>query len=155
MGRQYSIFDIANWFLSKEPMNHKKLQKLCYYAVAWGYALLDRSIVKEDEACFEAWVHGPVSPILYQKYKGNPYWIILEPDQDYINEFDYEIEDHLESTWLTYKDDTGNSLEALSHIELPWKNARKGLDPFINSNNMISIEDMKEYYRSIYTGGEE
>ena len=26
---KYSIFDVANWFLSKESMTHKKLQKLC------------------------------------------------------------------------------------------------------------------------------
>lgn len=29
---RYSVYDIADWFLSKEEMAHKKLQKLCYYA---------------------------------------------------------------------------------------------------------------------------
>ena len=32
---KYSVFEIANWFLLKESMSHKKLQKLCYYAQAW------------------------------------------------------------------------------------------------------------------------
>ena len=63
----YSIFDVANWFLGKEPMNHVKLQKLCYYAVAWGYALFNRPICAESE--FQAWINGPVSPTLYEKYK--------------------------------------------------------------------------------------
>ena len=36
---RYSVFDIANWFLLKEEMTQKKLQKLCYYAQAWCYAL--------------------------------------------------------------------------------------------------------------------
>ena len=36
---KYSVFDIANWFLSKGEMTQKKLQKLCYYAQAWCYAL--------------------------------------------------------------------------------------------------------------------
>lgn len=31
---KYSIFDVANWFLSKGDMTQKKLQKLCYYAQA-------------------------------------------------------------------------------------------------------------------------
>lgn len=31
--KKLNIFDVANWFLSKEEMTHKKLQKLCYYAL--------------------------------------------------------------------------------------------------------------------------
>ena len=34
-----TIFDVADWFLSKEAMTPKKLQKLCYYYKAWGLAL--------------------------------------------------------------------------------------------------------------------
>lgn len=29
-----TILDLADWFLAKEHMTNKKLQKLCYYAVA-------------------------------------------------------------------------------------------------------------------------
>lgn len=62
-----TVIDLADWFLAKESMTHKKLQKLCYYAVAWGYTLMNKQIVENDE--FQAWVHGPVSPVLYEKYK--------------------------------------------------------------------------------------
>ena len=41
---EHSIFDVAEWFLQKESCSHKKLQKLCYYAVAWSYALFDESL---------------------------------------------------------------------------------------------------------------
>jgi len=54
-----TVYDLANWFLNKSRMSHKKLQKLCYYAVAWHYTLYDSKLVLDDE--FEAWVHGPVS----------------------------------------------------------------------------------------------
>ena len=64
----YSVFDIANWFLSQKTMTHKKLQKMCYYAQAWSYALYNRPLMDTE---FQAWVHGPVSPQLYQKYKGH------------------------------------------------------------------------------------
>ena len=69
MTRDYSILDIANWFLNKQEMDHKKLQKMCYYAMAWGHALLDQPIAIDGE--FQAWVHGPISPVLYEKYKGH------------------------------------------------------------------------------------
>ena len=58
----FTIFDIANWFLSKEGMTHKKLQKLCYYAQAWYLALYKNKLI---DGYFEAWVHGPVNSSLY------------------------------------------------------------------------------------------
>ena len=63
---KYSVFEVANWFLTKEAMTHKKLQKLCYYAQAWCYALKGYRLM---DTVFEAWVHGPVSPVLYDKFK--------------------------------------------------------------------------------------
>ena len=63
---KYSVFEIANWFLKKSNMTHKKLQKLCYYAQAWYYALKNKRLVDSD---FQAWSHGPVSPALYERFK--------------------------------------------------------------------------------------
>ena len=60
-----TIQQIAQWFLGKESMTHKKLQKLCYYAQAWHLALHGSELFAER---FEAWVHGPVSPVLYSIY---------------------------------------------------------------------------------------
>ena len=147
----YSIFDIANWFLTKEQMSHRKLQKLCYYAVAWGYALLDRAICDNSE--FEAWVHGPVSPMLYEKYQGNG-WVELKPDEDFSCTFDDVTLDLLESTWITYGHHTGNSIAALTHTELPWISARIGLEANEPSSSLIDVHDMKRFYKSIYIGGE-
>lgn len=144
-----SIFDVANWFTDKEKMTHKKLQKLCYYAVAWSYAICPEPIC---EAVFEAWVHGPVSPELYNEYKKYGFnWINktnIKP------EFSAENQELLESVWETYGDMTANSLEVLTHSEMPWIKARIGLKPNENSNNKISREDMTSYYRSIYAGGD-
>ena len=53
---------------------------------------------------------------------------------------------------MTYGDKTANELEALTHSETPWKNARKGLDETEPSDNEILAEDMREYYLSIYSG---
>ncbi len=67
MSKKYSYKDISGWFLSKESMTPKKLQKLTYYAEAWANALLGEGILSDTS--FQAWVHGPVSPELWNDYK--------------------------------------------------------------------------------------
>ena len=67
------VEDVANYFLSKKSMSPKKLQKIVYYAYGWTLALLNEDIKALDNRLFnepiEAWVHGPVVPELYTKYK--------------------------------------------------------------------------------------
>lgn len=144
-----TIFEIANWFLSKGEMTHKKLQKLTYYYKAWGYALYDRDMIPGE--AFEAWVHGPVSRKLYDEYKSYGWNEIEKTNIDITNFSDEEL-NLLESIWVTYGDETANSLEALTHNERPWQEARLGLDECENSENIISPKTMKEYYQSIYLG---
>lgn len=147
MTTQLTIHDVANWFLKKEPMTHKKIQKICYYAVAWGHALTDKKIVKDGE--FQAWVHGPVSRPLYDTY--NSYgWNLIPSHKGQLNIPD-NIEEILESVWLTYGDKGGNELEALSHSEKPWIEARSGLSDSVRSSNPISVDTMKDFYNSIKT----
>ncbi len=74
-------------------MTPKKLQKLCYYAVAWGYALLNRRIFNDDE--FQAWIHGPVSPTLYHKYKKYGWNLIAKSNRKPV--FGDDVEELLES----------------------------------------------------------
>ncbi|WP_420329182.1 Panacea domain-containing protein [Lactiplantibacillus plantarum] len=145
----YQIDDIAAWFINKEPMSDKKLQKMSYYAIAWGWALFNKSIVTNDR--FEAWVHGPVSPKLYQEYRDFGWNDIAEPVSG-TPDFDDNITGLLESVWATYGDKSGNELEALTHSEAPWQEARFGLQPNDSSNNVISTQTMRKFYLSIYSG---
>lgn len=148
MNASYPVEDIAEWFLNKESICDKKLQKLTYYAVAWGWALLNRSIIKNDE--FQAWVHGPVSPKLYAKFRDYGWNPI--PIQNRQLTFDNQVNDLLESVWYTYGDKTANELEALTHTETPWQNARRDFKSNENSSVVISTKDMREFYLSIYSG---
>lgn len=148
MTKELTIQDLAKWFLAKEPMTHKKLQKLCYYAVAWGYALMDKSIVKDDD--FEAWVHGPVSETLYKKYKKYG-WNNIQQEKR-APEFPDDVEKLLESVWDTYGGKDGNELEALSHSEEPWIVARRGLKEDERGKVIIKPKVMRSFYRSIYAG---
>lgn len=148
MSKEKSVQDLAKWFLAKEPMTHKKLQKLCYYAVAWGWALMDKPIVKDGD--FEAWVHGPVSEVLYQTYKKYG-WNNIKKEEK-APEFPSDIEELLNSVWETYGNKDGNELEALSHSEKPWKEARVNLNEEERGNVKIDPNTMKAFYRSIYSG---
>ena len=83
--RKISIFDISDWFLSKEAMIPKKLQVLSYYFVAWEYALFDTSSM--PNVVFQAWINGPIFPELYDKYKDYG-WDNIEQKQDNSSLFD-------------------------------------------------------------------
>ena len=144
-----SIFDVANWFLAKERMTHKKLQKLCYYAQAWSNAICPQPI---SDAEFEAWIHGPVCRELYNRYRD--YGFDYIPQHTPVDVFTKEEKSLLEDVWETYGDMSANGLEALSHSEPPWQKARLGYAPNDNCNVVISASDMAEYYRSIYAGGD-
>ena len=145
---KYSVFEIADWFLSKDDMTHKKLQKLCYYAQAWCYALKGYRLEDTD---FQAWVHGPVSPALWERFKSFGYDVIhMSCDKNFnINDEDLNL---LEDVWDTYGEDSGNALEMLTHRELPWIEARRGYEPDERCSVVISPETMTSFYRSIYSG---
>ena len=146
---QYSVFQIADWFLAHAPMTPKKLQILTYYAQGWGNALLKRPIIDTD---FKAGIHGPVSCRLLKKYHSYG-WSEIPQNKDYINQINNEIiEDLLESVWTTYGDRNANELEALTHRELPWENARQNCQPDETCENVISNKDMRKFYLSIYNG---
>lgn len=150
MNKEYSVFDIASWFLCKESMTPKKLQKLCYYAQAWSNALLKKDILNDTK--FEAWAHGPVSPELFSKYREYK-WNMIPKEEEHIT-LDEQTDDLLESVWITYGEKSANELEALTHTEMPWRMARNraGASEGERCNELISADDMANYYRSIYVG---
>ncbi len=142
---EYSVFEIALYFLNLGSMTPKKLQKLCYYAQVWHLALLNRRIINCN---FEAWVHGPISSELYQQYKGYGWQSI--PQNNNTTNLDKETCDFLDRIWATYGNFDGHELESLSHNELPWREARKGITELEPSTNIISELTMKNYYKNIF-----
>ncbi|MGY3775824.1 Panacea domain-containing protein [Helcococcus sueciensis] len=144
-----SVYDVANWFLTKDSLTPKKIQKLTYYYYAWGFALYEEPMIENCD--FKAWVHGPVNSDLYDKYRKYR-WNYIPKYEGKTYEFNEKEQELLESVWLTYGDKSANELEALTHKEAPWIKARNGIDDSELSNNIISPEDMKNYYYSIYAG---
>lgn len=142
-----SIFEVARFFLSLESMTHLKLQKLCYYAQAWHLALFGRPLVEEE---FQAWLHGPVAPALYVRYKEWGNYEILRYDGD-LN-IPIEERSFLFSIFRLYGMLTGKQLEERTHQEAPWKNARKGVSEGSYCQRPISQDDMREFYRGLLNG---
>lgn len=153
---KYEIQSVAKWFLKKDSMTLKRLQKLCYYAQAWYFTLKGKKLANTE---FEAWVHGPVSRDLWNDYKSlyseGLYMADISVDtvgSQYEDISDLDDIELLDMVWDTYGDLTGNALEALTHTEAPWQKARAGYKPSDSCNKEISLDDMKEYYLSIYEG---
>ena len=144
---KYSVFEIAQWFLAQDSMTHKKLQKLCYYAQAWYCALYDGSPLFNEN--FEAWVHGPVCRELYSKYS-NYGWSSIPQVKNNDEKFTRKEFDILHAVYGLYSKYDGDQLEEITHQEKPWRDCRKGLKPYQPSNNLISIQSMRDYYLSEY-----
>ena len=141
----YDIEQVAHAFLAKSAMTHKKLQKLCYYAQCWNFYFNNKE--KLANTNFQAWVHGPVSPELYQLYKVYGYEEIpLYKGESGLDDNHLEVVDSVFSAYGKYD---GNELEAFTHSEKPWINARKGKAPYESSEEIISENDMFEYCTEI------
>ena len=137
-----NIYDVAKYFLHIDTMTHKKLQKLCYFAQAWYLANYGRPLVANR---FEAWVHGPVSPELYSRYRDWG-WEMLPQEQDEPQFNDSNVKDFLDQVYSVYGDYDANTLESITHKEDPWRNARGNHLPGAYCRNPISQNDMKKYY---------
>ncbi len=123
-------------------LSNLKLQKLVYYAQAWHLGIFDTPLFDED---FEAWVHGPVIPYLFYKYKEFGWKPILKEVQQ--PNFIPELEEFLENLTEEYFICDGYELELMVTREDPWKIARKGLARNEPSHAIITKESMRNYYK--------
>lgn len=143
---------VADYFVAfshehGDPVSNLKLQKLLYYAQAWHLALRGDPLFAEP---IQAWIHGPVVPSVYQRYRD---WAWKPIDENPpIPDLDPATRDHLNEVMSTYGTMTAYALELLTHQEAPWKNARRGLAPDEPSTAVISLEDMRTFYTSQRNG---
>lgn len=153
---EISKYVIAKFDFYGDLLTNKKLQKLLYYIEAWSLVYIN-SIIDED---FEAWVHGPVIPDIYHKYKEFGYSPIkLDYNalkaEEYISKLTKENNIRknqiklIDSVLKTYGVLSSYELEMLSHSEEPWIKARKNYAPIDNCTEIIDKEAIKTYYKSL------
>lgn len=142
------VLSIAKWFLNKEPMTLKKLEKLCYYAQAWYVALFDNGPLFEEE--IQAWVHGPAIVALRSEFQPYRWWEII-PRADFDDsDFSDEEVGVFEAVFRTYGPLDEDQLESLTMHEDPWMDARGDKQPWETSTAPISLASLGKYYRKKY-----
>lgn len=149
-GSMYTVYDIANWFLSNmKNITNKKLQKLVYYAYSWYLVFNNESSDNIEwrffDNKFEAWVHGAVYPELYTMYKKYGSGSIPSYEGS-LPDFSEDDLDVLNQVLEVYGVFSGNQLESICHQESPWKDARKGLTTYEPSHALISDEAIFNCY---------
>ncbi|MER3122662.1 type II toxin-antitoxin system antitoxin SocA domain-containing protein [Bacillus altitudinis] len=144
-----SIENVAKAFLTFDSMTHKKLQKLCYYAYAWHLTLYKKPLFEEK---FQAWIHGPVAPNLYKKYREFGWRDIPQSDSDVeMEDRSFEI---VNMVFDSYGHLDGDELEYLTHVESPWLEARKGLEIDAISQNELNDDTIIRYYTEVFENGQ-
>lgn len=142
---------VAEYFILKSKQDPKsagldklKLQKLLYYAQAWNLVFNKARLFSNK---IEAWVHGPAVPEVWQFFDGAGINLTTATISEDISDF-FKTEEKkvMDDVWKIYGKYDGPYLEALTHNELPWQEARKDLGPGQSSNNIISEELMQQYY---------
>ena len=97
------------------------------------------------DTCFEAWVHGPFCPELYNKYKIYGSSDIDKYTEEIVvfSEAELNVLSQVKEIYGKY---SGDELENIIQQEIPWKNARKDLMFYEPSNNPILDLDIFESY---------
>lgn len=138
-----TIFDAAKFILEqKGQMSTMKLQKLCYYSQAWSLVWDDSPLFDED---FEAWANGPVCPELFKVSQGQ-FSVTATQINGNSSALNKGQQATVNSVLDYYGDKDAQWLSQLTHMEDPWRLARKGLPADAYSHAIISKESMAMYY---------
>ena len=141
-----SVFDVAKYILEKQgSMITWKLQKLCYYAQAWHYTWTEKRLIKED---FQAWRNGPVCRELFNVHKGK-FMIGAEDIEGSTENLSADEKESIDVVLKDYGNREPYDLREQVCFEKPWREARGDLPPDVNSENVITLASMGEYYGSL------
>lgn len=138
------IYDELGW------VDAWRLEKLTYYADSWFAAWYGEPLFKES---FEAWVDGPVAPVLYHANKGRLSATSRDlPGGNGAALFPREKK-AISSVLNFYGAWTKEQLIEQTHQEEPWLEAREGLGKHARSNNAISKETTMRFYARCEAAG--
>ncbi|MGA7523209.1 MAG: type II toxin-antitoxin system antitoxin SocA domain-containing protein [Acidobacteriaceae bacterium] len=148
MPAQYTVEQVADAIihLCRErniEITNLKLQKLLYYAQVWHLVFSDEPLF---DAELEAWVHGPVVPRVFRRFKEYRWNAITAPVDPAPDE---KLIAYLGEVLNTYGCLSGSQLERLTHREGPWRDARAGVAADESSNEVITHESIKRYYKAL------
>lgn len=141
-----NVFDVAEFILAKTgPVSAMKLQKLVYYSKAWHAVWSDEELFPER---IEAWANGPVAPDLYAKHRGC-YTVKAGQFGGNPSAINEDQASSIAGVLDAYGDKSSQWLSDLTHMERPWRDARKGVPSGERCENEITLGSMVEYYDSL------
>lgn len=117
-----------------QRIDEMKLHKMMYFAQR-------ESIIQTDQALFDAtfygWKYGPVLKDLRNAYRDDSFMLSI-PDDVVLR-----IKPIIDKVFEDYASKSSWSLSRLTHGEISWKNSRLGVPQNANSDNAISLEDIR------------
>lgn len=142
-----NVFDVAKYILkSRGRTTTVKLQKLVYYSQAWSLVWDENPLFRNK---IQAWANGPVIPTLFQTHKGKLYVNARNFPQGNISRLSKYQKETVDSVLDHYGDKSAQWLVDLSHLEDPWREARRGCKPGEKCSNEITSGAMMEYYSGL------
>ena len=138
---------VANYIIERMDCSPLSLEKILYYCQGFYLAFFGEKMFKDN--C-QAWVHGPVYPNIYLKYKNFSYNTIYEETEYYVEEIiDEDKKKVIDAVINGFKYYGSKYLEYLTHNESPWKDARIGLKDNENSRRVINVDNIKSCFEKI------
>jgi len=135
------IIDVAQYIydeykrLSGEVIDEMKLHKLLYFAQRESLAITNEPLFEEK---FESWKYGPVSREVRPHYTVDGMYYkdkrTLSAGSAYI----------VKNVILQYGALASWKLSQISHKELSWQNARKGLAEGENGDVLLLLDDIRK-----------
>lgn len=143
----YNVIDIAKKMIKMadddianggDNITNLKLQKLLYYQQGYHLAAFDAPLFNED---VEAWIYGPVVPVVYDYYQQfgatslpvSQDVIILDDDEESLF---YQVYD-------MYREFSAIGLMNKTHAERPWMSVQPH-----NRGTIIPQSVMKSYFKT-------
>lgn len=141
----YKALDIARKLIFKaqndEPnggdrMTNLKLQKLLYYQQGYHLAFFGTPLFAEN---IEAWMYGPVVPVVYDAY--SPYGASVLPEVTDTITLTEQEEELFNEVYDAYREFSAIGLMNRTHSERPWMSAIPH-----DRGTVISQDSMKAYF---------
>lgn len=134
------LMNIASYIFNRyndkfhSKIDEMKLHKLLYFAQR-------ESLIQNQEPLFDAvfygWKFGPILKEIRSAYKENLFYKTIPEDVV------VRISAIMDKVFEEYAGKDSWSLSRLTHGELAWKNSRKGISDGENSDNPMSLDDMR------------
>lgn len=122
-------------------MTNMKVQKLLYYSQSLHLALYTEPLFVEE---IQAWRYGSVCPPAYHFYSEfEAQQLPIPAKHDFLSAITEEQRKLLEEVWQYFGEYHAYSLSGMTHVEFPWKKARRGLPSYASSTEPIQISDMQ------------